>query len=313
MKDKGREYSKWMQMALLGVVVVLCVSVSHAADPVGPVTSGIWLGAEGTPLPFVSAEQILEFLSAANVVEANRIGVGINNPYKVLLEKDGIRAHACFRDVKVFKQKLKLEGKVYLNFRDDAIFEVAAYRISRLLGLNNVPPVVERELFGKRGTLQLWLEESFSEKKRLSGKVIPSSPRKWGHEYQAMLLFDALIANFDRNQGNILYDSNWNRWLIDHTRSFLTTRDVRDISDVRQCNRELWNGLRRLDESTLEDEVGDVLSDWQIEGILARRDQIVEHFQDRIDRYGESVVILNSPQETLRAALSEDAMEVPGR
>ena len=40
-----------------------------------------------------------------------------------------------------------------------------------------------------------------------------------------MRVFDELIANTDRNQGNMLIDKQWKLWLIDHTRGFRTTSD----------------------------------------------------------------------------------------
>lgn len=44
------------------------------------------------------------------------------------------------------------------NYRDAAIFESAAYELSRLLGLGRVPPVVERSIDGQKGTLQIWMQ-----------------------------------------------------------------------------------------------------------------------------------------------------------
>ena len=59
-----------------------------------------WLRPDGDPLPFKTDEEILEFLSTAEVVSMKRIGEGINQTKKVLLEKDGLRMNAAFRDVK---------------------------------------------------------------------------------------------------------------------------------------------------------------------------------------------------------------------
>ena len=35
-----------------------------------------------------------------------------------------------------------------------------------------------------------------------------------------MRVFDELIANTDRNLGNMLIDRQWKLWLIDHSRAF---------------------------------------------------------------------------------------------
>ena len=62
---------------------------------------------DGRPLPFHSNEEVEEFLRTAEIVSRERVGTGLNNPLKVLLEKDGIRMHAIFRDVHVDQRKIK--------------------------------------------------------------------------------------------------------------------------------------------------------------------------------------------------------------
>ena len=92
-----------------------------------------WLGPDGEQLSFRSNEEIEEFLRTAEIVSRKRVGVGLNNPYKVLLEKDGIQMYAVFRDVRVERSQMPLsDGKVSRFFRDDAIFECAAYELATL-------------------------------------------------------------------------------------------------------------------------------------------------------------------------------------
>ncbi|MCZ6485490.1 MAG: hypothetical protein O6826_07330, partial [Acidobacteria bacterium] len=86
-----------------------------------------WLGPDGKPLPFQSNVEVEEFLRTAEIISRERIGEGLNNFLKVLLEKDGIRMHAIFRDVHVERSQMPLsDGKISFFFRDDAIFECAA-------------------------------------------------------------------------------------------------------------------------------------------------------------------------------------------
>ena len=42
-----------------------------------------------------------------------------------------------------------------------------------------------------------------------------------------MKMFDLLIANIDRNQGNLIYDSDWHLFLIDHSRAFIDKKDLK--------------------------------------------------------------------------------------
>ena len=41
-----------------------------------------------------------------------------------------------------------------------------------------------------------------------------------------MKMFDNFICNKDRNAGNLLVDDDWNLYLIDHSRAFITDKDM---------------------------------------------------------------------------------------
>ena len=104
-----------------------------------------WVGPDNQLLPFETAEEAEEFLKKARVVSRKRVGAGINNPIKVLLEQDGIQAHAVFRDVRVSKPTARFSGKIVLNFRGDALFEISAYLNLNVGGASGPrPPGMER-------------------------------------------------------------------------------------------------------------------------------------------------------------------------
>lgn len=252
----------------------------------------VWLGEDGAALPFRNDEEVLEFLRTAEVVSAERTGLGINNPWRVELEKDGVRARACFRDVSVLRRQARMKDGFHLNFRDDAIYEVAAYELGRLLGIRAIPPTVKRRIMKRNGTLQLWVENTITEKGRLEQGLQPTNLRKWGWQYELMVLFDNLIYNADRNQGNILFDDDWKRWLIDHTRAFSHFKKLIRPAGVKRCERRVWDKLVQLDRSLLEERLGDYLSRSQISAILARRDLLLDHLQQRIDQYGEELILV---------------------
>ena len=67
------------------------------------------------------------------------ISTGVNRPKELLLEKDGIQAHAIFRYQSDIQEGLSLDNTdgTDENFRDRCFGEIAAYKINRLLGLNN--------------------------------------------------------------------------------------------------------------------------------------------------------------------------------
>ncbi len=192
------------------------------------------------------------------------------------------------------KTEVKIaNGKTKLDFRDDCRFEVAAYRLSKLLGLDNVPPVVKRKIGGVTGTLQVWVENAMMERQRSSEKLQAPSKLPWTYQWQTLRLFDSLIDNYDRNAGNILIDSDWKLWMIDHTRAFGTTKKLTNPQLIRQCSRDLWERLQGLDREVLKEECKKVLTATQIRALLARRDLLVEHIQKLIDERGEGEVLFS--------------------
>ena len=92
---------------------------------------------------------------------------------------------------------------------------------------------------------------------------------------QLVRLFDQLIANTDRNAGNLLIGKNWQVWAIDHTRAFRTQTRSRRPATSQRCDRQVLAGLKSLNKESLKREIGDFVTDFQINGLLARRDLIV--------------------------------------
>ena len=61
-----------------------------------------------------------------------------------------------------------------------------------------------------------------------------------------MKMFDNLIHNPDRNAGNLIVDDDWNLYLIDHSRAFITEKKL-PFTMVR-IDAELWDKMLALDE-----------------------------------------------------------------
>jgi len=208
------------------------------------------------------------------------------------LEKDGFLVHAIFRDVRI-NQSRRLPSGTLVPFRDDYIFECAAYELSRLLGLDNVPPAVEREIEGKKGSLQLWIEGAVTEKdRRVQGLSLLDEERLSQH-WQVMLVFDNLIFNDDRNRGNYLYDQNGKLWMIDHTRSFRTDDELPYPSGILYSERRLWEGLQKLESAVLRTHLQKYLGPSELESLIKRKDRLVEYIQVMIAERGEEDVLFS--------------------
>lgn len=252
----------------------------------------VWLGADGEALPFRRDAEILDFLRTADVVSAQQLSKGVNRSLKLLLERHGVRAHAVFRRVDARKFSDRRPGsKQIAGFRDSCFFEPAAYELGRMLGVRRIPPVVQRPYLGRMGTLQIWVENAFDERSRLERGLRSPDPEDWQRQKDVRLIFDALIRNIDRNQGNVLIDARWNVWLIDHTRSFLPESDLPERRRIVRCDRDLWRRLQTVDRALAEQALEPYLTKRELRSLFARWEKLVEHVQGLIAAEGEGSVL----------------------
>lgn len=254
-------------------------------------TAHVWLDPDGKPLPFKTDEEVMEFLRTAKIVSIKDIPVGVARPRKALLEKDGIRANAKFSSIHEQKDRVELAGRREFDFRDDAIFDCAAQELGKLLGMDNLPPVVQRTIGSEKGILQIWVEKSMTERDRLKDKVVPPDAIRWNFQIQTMRLFDNLVYNTDRNAGNIVIDKDWKIWLIDHTRAFRKYDDLPNARVMVVVNRGIWEKLLALDEGQVKERLKPYLRGFEIDAVLNRRKKIIEYFRAEIANRGESDVV----------------------
>jgi hypothetical protein len=117
-----------------------------------------------------------------------------------------------------------------------------------------------------------------------------------------MRVFDELIQNVDRTQENLLWDKSWKLWLIDHTRAFRLGHELK-LSDLDQCERGLFEGLP-ADRGGAGPGGRPESQPARIEAVMARRDLLVRHFEDRIARRTEDRRALHARPTAGRGPLS---------
>ncbi len=288
-------------IAVLAVVVPLMSAHALRSESAG-VGSAVaeadgrsfqWLGQDGRALALADEEAVLEFLSSADVVSRKTLKQGVTRPQLLVLEKDGVRARAVFHNVDIEKDRERLaSGEVVFFFRDSYRNNVAVYELSRLLGMPNVPPAVIRRLGRDEGSVQLWVEEAYTETERRKRppQVLPVAVRR---RVQDMRVFDNLINNIDRNAGNMLYDSAGRFWLIDHTRTLSRVDRLPSPESIKSCSRDLLGAIRGLEETETRERLAPYLSSFEIDALFSRRDEIVERIDQKIAEKGEESVLFS--------------------
>ena len=265
---------------------------AEAPAPAVAPEAHVWLDAEGKPLPFKTDEEVMDFLRTAKVARMKDIPTGVAHPRKALLEKDGLSANAKFSSIQQEKPVATMaSGQRELNFRDDAIFDMAAQEVAKMLGMDNLPPVVQRSIGGDKGILQIWVENTMMERERLKEKLPPPNPRQWNNQLQILRIFDNLVYNTDRTQMNILIDKNWKVWLIDHTRAFRQNENLLNKDGMVDIDRGIWEKLQAMNEQTIKDRLKPYLRRFELDGLIKRRQKIIEHYKAEIAKRGESEVV----------------------
>ncbi|MBN1907570.1 MAG: metallophosphoesterase [Deltaproteobacteria bacterium] len=218
--------------------------------------------------------ELEEFLATGEVVEKKYIGTGVTRPMKVTLKKGEKSINAVFKtiDTNPFTRK-------DYNDSDRYLYDVAAYRLDRMLDLQMVPAAVIRKIDGKEGVLQYWVENSINERDREEKGIAFDGFCKKNEQYWMRYIFDTLIYNEDRNLTNILWTKNdFMMVFIDHTRAFRlsTNRPKQYRKAPLNVSDLLINKLNGLNKENLKHELSPYLHQWQIDAILKRRDLIIK-------------------------------------
>ncbi|MBN1221814.1 MAG: hypothetical protein JXB23_01105 [Candidatus Aminicenantes bacterium] len=252
------------------------------------------LRAQFTPEELAQRSALEEFLKKAQIMKSEDIGEGVTKPCRLYLKLEEKEESGCWKNPSGM-QKGFYEGWQY---------EIAAYELDKLVGLNMIPPTVEREFKGRKGSFQYWITSTMNDLERMQkGIDIPQDKLdNWSKQKYLARAFDCLIANEDRTQQNIRYMEGWRTILIDHSRSFRSADEFRERLVLgrngllaqklfRMLPRAFVTNLKALDFEKIKAVTGLYLKNHEIEAVLDRRDLLLAEIQDMIKEKGEENVL----------------------
>jgi hypothetical protein len=265
----------------------LAVTIAGAA--LSLLLGAVASAAQEAPL-WPDREEIERYLRQAKVTAHRKLGTGVTKPEKVTLELGGTVRHAIFK-------KIDEPADSWRN-------EVAAYELDKLLGIGMVPPTVERSVGGNQGSLQLWVTGSTMEERE--GSLL--DVERWRDQVSVMWLFDDLVANVDRHLNNGMVSPGQRLMLIDNSRSFRDTVELRNDlnAKVDGTNARFWGmaldaklepfptryprplveRLRSVTDREIKGAVDRYVWGWRQRQLLERRKRILQ----RLDSMGPAVV-----------------------
>jgi hypothetical protein len=267
-----------LTIALLpAALAFLSGPAAHARQNPVPVpeTARIWPG---------RAAELEDYLRTAEVIKMEEVSVGVTKPRRAYLKPGGPFDSLVWKPIR---------PGWYGGFFESYRSEIAAYEIDKLLGLEMVPPTVEKRVDGVLGAAVMWAAPTRSFKE-MGGTGAPTPPPIFIAQFTRALvrakMFDNLIGNSDPNLGNWLVDPSWNLILVDHSRSL--TSSTKLVHQMTHIDRELWANMQALSEEQLKTTVGAWLGDREIRAILERRKKLGEQIDRLVKKNGADTVFL---------------------
>jgi hypothetical protein len=232
---------------------------------------------------WLETRQALEdYLKIANVIKMEEIGLGVTKPMRAYLAPGGPVDSMAWKTIMP-----GIHGGYWENYKS----EIAAYELDKLLGLDMIPPTVERRIKGDLGAAIMWVSPTKSFKD-LGGPPTPPSIKAaaWNRQLIRAKMFDNLICNIDPNLGNWLVDPSWNLILIDHTRSFTTKKDM--VHQMARIDRELWDRMKALTVESVTPALEKWTGNREIRAIIERRDRMQGVIDKLVAANGEAAVFV---------------------
>ncbi len=268
--------SQWRTLSFVILAGLLSARIVAAADE-----------------PALTKEQVKQFLLTAKVIKSGPAHKGITNTLRLTLTDGTITHDAHFQPIDEHAMMREMaNGRTEMNFVDSYKYNIAAYELAAMLGLDDMVPVyVQRNYDGKTGSFGWWLPVKMDEADRLKQKIPVPDPDSWNKQMYRVRVLDQLVYDTDANLTNVQIGEDWKIYRIDFSRAFRLDKDLQAPKDLVQCDRQLFTKLKALDGNELAVRTKGFLTKQEVQAVMTRRDKIVDHFQKLIAEKGENEIL----------------------
>ena len=125
---------------------MLCNKLHHFSPGLLLVFAGWQLTLAEEPVAHRSRAEMEQFLLNAEVVQKKSLGTGITNSEKAVLSDGKLQHEAHIQSIDVQNNSFTSSRGTELNFKDSYKFNIAAYRLDKIMDLNMIPVSVERKV-----------------------------------------------------------------------------------------------------------------------------------------------------------------------
>lgn len=239
------------------------------------------LAAGGQDLTGEAAEKFLRTAAVVGVEKDAQSGRTL--PWLVTLEKDGRKMRAVFKYVHRPRPHPLAHSYHY---------ELAAYELSKILGLVIVPPTVERTIEGVRGALQVYAEGCISEHDLERSRLAPPDPRDLRERLDSIRLFEALSGDACGDKDDtLIHTDTWRVCRIDFAEAFPLSPELSEDCSLERCPRILYQRMRQMEPASTRRKLRSWLSRAEVEALCGRKGRILALLEEKIRARGEDAVL----------------------
>lgn len=175
---------------------------------------------------------------------------------------------------------------------DSFKYDLAAYALSKYLGLTFVPPIVERTVENIPGALQAFIPRARSIVELRESRTMPPDSEALDRDTADLRVFQALVFDDCRNEKDTLIGGDDGRlYRVDFSECFAPDSAGAPGCAISRCSNLLFRRLLAWDDRTVSAYLSRYLNPAEIASLNTRRSLIVRRIRMLIKSNGEANVL----------------------
>ena len=248
---------------------------------------GFLLGERKNPVPDqgnLFQKEVEDYLKKAEIVRVEKDKImGRTALWEVTLDNGEVSRKGYFKYIDRSRPKIPPDSFKY---------EIAAYELSKFLGLEIIPPIVEREIEGIKGSLQIGVKEFITESYRKRSGDIPPDAMKFHRAIETIRIFENLVYDECNDEDDIfIQKEDWKVWRVDFTEAFFPSLELILNCELTCCSRKLYNNLQNISDELIKTRLSPYLNKKEIKTLIERKNIILKKIKKLIKERGKEAVL----------------------
>lgn len=229
-------------------------------------------------------KEMEDYLKKAEVIQVEKDKIpGRTALWEITLDNGEVSRKGYFKYIDRSRPKIPPDSFKY---------ELAAYELSKLLGLEIIPPIVEREIEGIKGSLQIGIKDFITESYRKRSGDIPPDVKEFKRIIETIRIFESLVYDECNDEDDIfIQKENWKVWRVDFTEAFFPSPELILNCEFTCLSRKLYKNLKNISDDLIKTRLFHYLNKKEIKALLERKNIILKKIKKMIKERGEEAVL----------------------